>query len=88
MDLAGVRRIDVAGAGGEHVGSQTIRSDPDYERCNRATFVMARDYYVEKWGGTPGQERYASPFGNRPLDYWVDLGDAHRRQRAWHAAHP
>ncbi len=28
-------------------------------------------YYVEKWGGDVGMEKYKLPFGNKPLSYWI-----------------
>jgi GT2 family glycosyltransferase len=47
----------------EHVGSQTIHSDPALMNRNRATFLLYRDYYARKWGGEPGSETFNVPWG-------------------------
>ncbi len=47
----------------EHVGSQTIHSDPALMNRNRATFLLYRDYYARKWGGEPGSETFNAPWG-------------------------
>lgn len=46
-----------------HVGSQTIKSDEQLEFINSVTFHMYQGYYAKKWGGTPGNETYKTPFG-------------------------
>ena len=28
-------------------------------------------YYIKKWGGDVGMEKYELPFGNEPLSYWM-----------------
>ena len=83
MDLAGVRRLNVPGAGGEHLGSQTVRSDPRLQWHNRRTHAAGIRYYCEKWGGPPGKETFTLPFGRMPLSYWGDLGEENRRKRSW-----
>lgn len=32
-----------------------------------------RDYYVSKWGGVKGEEKWVLPFGDKPLDYWEEV---------------
>jgi len=71
------RRMQLAGAGDKiysvnvpylHYGSATInRSEKAREGWN-AQFEQSRSYYVRKWGGLPGEERYKVPFGERPVD--------------------
>lgn len=52
-------------------GSSTIKASPDLERKNVTTFGNNRDYYVRKWGGEPGKERFKKPFNRDvPLDFW------------------
>lgn len=46
-------------------GSSTIYSDPVMRRKNGVTFGINRDYYIKKWGGIPGEERFLTPF-NKP----------------------
>lgn len=49
----------------EHIGSQTIHSDPVWDLRNKVTFPLYREYYRQKWGGDPGQETFTVPFNVR-----------------------
>lgn len=54
-----------------HNVSSTLHSTRQFEERNQFTFRRNVEYYIEKWGGDRGQEKYTSPFGsNAPLDYW------------------
>lgn len=65
-----------------HWGSHTINSDPVLQRKNVTTFENLKAYYVRKWGGLPGQERFATPFGRKvPLDFW-EFDPALRQQNS------
>lgn len=59
--LAGWECLDT-GLQVSHVGSQTIHSDPLCALQNAATFHLYRDYYIRRWGGEPGSERFTKPF--------------------------
>jgi GT2 family glycosyltransferase len=59
-DLAGVVRREVPGAIAEHVGSGAIKAG--------AQFPNLEPYYIEKWGGKPGEERFTVPFNYKPLE--------------------
>lgn len=86
--LAGYRRVDVAGAGAEHVGSATIRSNPDYAERNECThFNWNYNHYVMKWGGNAGAERFKRPYDQADKDHrwWPTPGDTIER-RDWDAA--
>ena len=48
-----------------HVGSQTILSDTKLRFVNGIIHPHSMDYYRNKWGGNPGEEKFAAPF-NRP----------------------
>ncbi len=64
----------------DHIVSATIKKDPAIFAKNQITFKENGRYYVEKWGGLPGQEKYLTPFDmDLPLDYW--LYDPVRSQR-------
>jgi hypothetical protein len=64
----------------QHIVSATIKRDPVIYAKNQMTFKENGRYYVEKWGGLPGQEKYTTPFDmDLPLDYW--LYDPMRSQR-------
>lgn len=86
-ELAGVRHPDLRApeCGAEHLQSQTIRSDPEYETRNQSThFAWNLPYYLSKWGGDRGEERFTTPFGRPDRDWrwWPDPGDS-IRQRDW-----
>ena len=64
----------------QHTVSATIKRDPAIYARNQMTFKENGRYYVEKWGGLPGQEKYTTPFDmDLPIDYW--LYDPVRSQR-------
>jgi GT2 family glycosyltransferase len=48
-------------------GSNTLRSDPRREFLNRVTMPLYAMYYSSKWGGRPGQEKFALPFNGGGL---------------------
>lgn len=46
-----------------HFGSATIKSYSDARMIqHHQEFVKNREYYIKKWGGEPGNERYKSAF--------------------------
>lgn len=47
----------------KHLGSQTIKSDPEKLFLNSQTFPIYAQYYERKWGGPPQQEKFERPFG-------------------------
>jgi hypothetical protein len=59
--LAGFEVIE-SGLHVDHVGSQTINSDPVWKLKNSVTFPLYGSYYASKWGGSPGNETYLTPF--------------------------
>lgn len=46
----------------QNEGSNTINSDPMLNIINSRTFNLYKAYYISKWGGEPGRERYSIPF--------------------------
>jgi GT2 family glycosyltransferase len=64
------RRMKIAGAteavapcGYEHANSSTMKAySPDDLERHHMRFRLCRDYYIEKWGGLPGHETFATPF--------------------------
>jgi hypothetical protein len=63
-----------------HVISATLKSSQVFQEKNKFTFSENLKYYVEKWGGSPGKEKYTTPFDmDLPIDYW--LYDPVRSQR-------
>jgi glycosyltransferase involved in cell wall biosynthesis len=87
--LAGLRRIkgEELGVGADHLGSQTIFSDPEYLARNGETLRWNVPYYVAKWGGDAGAETFTSPFGRRDRDWrWWPHPDDSIWQRDWDRA--
>jgi hypothetical protein len=68
VQLAGFELIET-GLPVVHIdqGSNTLRSDPRREFLNRITFPLYAAYYASKWGGRPGQEKFALPFNGSDL---------------------
>jgi hypothetical protein len=46
----------------KHEGSATIRSDPKLGFLNRVTFNLYKQYYISKWGGDSGEEKWEKPW--------------------------
>lgn len=57
-----------------HKGSQTQNANPDKPIVTSQMFEKNRAYYVEKWGGRPGEEKLKVPYGDTSKDwkYWRD----------------
>jgi len=70
MRLAGWPPIDT-GIFTKHLGSSTIKSDPQLLFLNDIVHGLSTEYYKRKWGGLPEHERFTVPF-NRP-DLFPDL---------------
>jgi GT2 family glycosyltransferase len=78
-ELAGRRRHFIDGAGGEHVGSATIHSNPKYLHRNSVTHGQWNmDYYRRKWGGDADAEVFCRPFNDSTKDHrwWPDPGSS------------
>jgi hypothetical protein len=46
----------------KHEPSQTLKSDPYRQIINNVTFPLYQHYYTMKWGGSPGNETFLTPF--------------------------
>lgn len=60
--LAGTRGVKTSTALHYHYGSRTIKDNPDMESVSNAMYLQNQDYYVMKWGGKPGKEKYKTPY--------------------------
>lgn len=68
--LAGVLRVaGVPGCNADHVGSATLKSDPDWAARVQPTQARNATYYRMKWGDDVGYEVYRHPFDNTEHDY-------------------
>lgn len=66
----------------DHIVSSTLKSSAEFQKKNQKTFAENGRYYVEKWGGLPGQEKYETPFNMElPIDYWLYDPVRSERQR-------
>jgi len=49
----------------DHVGSSTLKKYSEHEMtAHHHRFRNNREYYITKWGGVPGEEKYTTPFGD------------------------
>ena len=68
---------------GRHGASLTIASDADVRRANDRSFQANDARYRSKWGGSPREERFDSPW-NSGWPVWVTRPDIDgRRDRRW-----
>jgi glycosyltransferase involved in cell wall biosynthesis len=80
VKLAGVSRAYaetnlIHGDGPANQPSGTVRSDPVLRQHNDRTFSANRNYFVNKWGGMPGEEKFTKPFNHESgniRDWWID----------------
>lgn len=45
-----------------HYGSRTIEADEEVKTQSNTGYTINREYYINKWGGRPGSEKFATPF--------------------------
>lgn len=74
IKLAKFKAVSCNAAQITHKGSQTQNANPNNPVVPPAMFEKNRAYYVEKWGGVPGKEKYEHPYGDALLDWkmWRD----------------
>lgn len=48
-----------------HYGSRSIRDNPVMGNIINKYYLQNEAYYIEKWGGKPGREKYKAPFNER-----------------------
>ena len=55
----------------DHKVSSTLHSNEQFKSRNNVTYHNNGMYYLEKWGGFPGNERYKHPFNSKsPVSHW------------------
>ena len=57
----------------EHNRSLTTRLDPELRQFHDGRFRRGSEYYLRKWGGLPGQEKFTSPFAVPQFDYAIPV---------------
>lgn len=66
--LAGMTHTNCANTNVTHKGSYAIRNDPKLQRQNHRTFRQNERYYFRKWGGSPREEVFETPFNSPEFD--------------------
>ena len=64
-----------------HRGSSTIKSLPELAKQNTKTMEGSRAYYVRKWGGEPGRERFKQPFND--IRFSTRIAPCDRQRPYW-----
>ena len=73
--LAGLSEANCADTEVVHRGSAAIRTSADLARQNAVTQALNIAYYVRKWGGDAGSERFSTPFGRTDVGLRIDPSD-------------
>ncbi|HEY1345674.1 MAG TPA: glycosyltransferase [Streptosporangiaceae bacterium] len=76
--LAGLPEGNCADTAIVHAGSATIRRDQTLAHHNQRTQGENMHYYRRKWGGDPGDEQFAQPFGDPGLGVFISPERRHR----------
>lgn len=63
IKMAGEKALKIHDALYFHYGSRTIRDNPDVRAVSNRFYLENKAYFVRKWGGEPGREKYKYPFG-------------------------
>lgn len=62
-----------------HFGSRTKLADPRFEDYIKMCYVKNRDFYLQKWGGIPGEEKFILPFdGASPENIKINLYEEYK----------
>lgn len=73
IKLAGKKAVACGIATMLHRGSQTQNYEGSAPVVTSQLFERNRSYYVRKWGGVPGEEKFPTPYNDPSLTYrdWV-----------------
>jgi len=63
MKLAGLKAVRHSRALYYHWGSRTIQDNDKIREQSNLGYMANQDYYIRKWGGKPGAEKFKIPFG-------------------------
>jgi len=75
--LAGLQRTQLDSQI-RHVGSSTIKASPALRQQNHHTHDLNNKYYIAKWGGLTGDEKYRVPFMSQHFHpYYIDPESRH-----------
>jgi len=65
MKQADIRAVCCYGAEYYHFGSRTKALSVEFTNYIAQRHVKNEQYYIEKWGGKPGEEKYIRPFNDK-----------------------
>lgn len=69
MKLLGFDKLDLEESGIEHDRSSTIRSfDENQTKIFKDYWEKSKQYYIEKWGGIPHEEKFNHPFNKNKTE--------------------
>jgi GT2 family glycosyltransferase len=57
LKLAGLKALKTNQAVYYHYGSRTMKQDDDIKALCNNGYAINREYYIDKWGGLPGEEK-------------------------------
>lgn len=63
-----------------HMGSRSVHSNPALARQNAETYRRNYEYYLQKWGGETGKERFRVPFNDPQFDLRIS---PHEREKPY-----
>lgn len=72
MLLSGTKSYVLPNVQVNHVGSATQNFEPGNPACPPHMFEQNRAYFINKWGGQPGNEQFLHPFNNpnNDIKFW------------------
>jgi GT2 family glycosyltransferase len=73
--LAGLPVEHVGGVGATHQDSASLQHVPSEQHHKQ--FRANRSYYLKKWGGDRGEERWSVPFNNSSFGLKIEAKDRH-----------
>lgn len=74
---SGLHTYSAGDSGVLHLGSQTMRRNPDADRQVRASVPRNEAYILEKWGGTLNNPAYWHPFNDPGLGQKIEFANRH-----------
>jgi hypothetical protein len=89
MDLLRLARVNVPGCASIHgvpgqASSCTVNCNPTLKAENMRTHGKNFTYYIRKWGGINGQERFKTPFNDPHWPIWAwKFEPDHRAAQQW-----
>jgi GT2 family glycosyltransferase len=73
--ISGLSKFHVDDTDLVHQGSANINIIPDLMEQHHQTFTANKAYYIKKWGGEPGKERFTQPFNDLRFSTRIAISD-------------